>query len=302
MKYTIFLTSLVGLAAIPTLAQQTPTPEPAAIHQVDFSKAYIIIPETQPETTNSEAEKTETQDTPTLQIGGVKTLEILDNEVTQLNWTLSLDFNSDEDTFHLSTQPQSNNFDPELLQQQLRDSVWTGEYKTVKNRYSTELRIQSVQQGFIGGEIIHTTTEEPEPSSFLHTKVVGDITTQYLIEEDEEEPNWIYVDEYDEMVTQINKENEEKEEEGIVPNPTILDTRHLIRLKRTRRIGDPKHSSSSWGAHNEYRLTLENNKITGGVGIPPDNFGVKDELRGNGEIELTRLLSPPVETTPSVPE
>jgi len=298
MKYTIFLTSLVGLAAMPILAQQTPTPEPAAENQVDFSKAYIIIPEAP--TKKSTTEKTET--TPKLHIGGVKTLEILGDEVTQLNWTLSLDFNSNEDSFHLSTLPESNDFDPELLQQQLRDSVWTGEYKTVKNHYSTELRIQSVQQGFIGGEIIHTTAEEPEPSSFLHTKVVGDITTQYLIEEDEEEPIWIDVDQYDERVTQINKENEEKEEDDIAPTPTILDTRHLIRLKRTRRIGDPKHATSSWGAHNEYRLTLENNNITGGAGIPPDSFGVKDELRGNGQIELTRLLSPPVESTPSEPE
>ena len=318
MKYTITLISFVGLlAAMPAvLADETETPEKAAesaekaIHQVDFSKAYVIIPEIPPstaETENAETQDAETQDaetenaqtenTQTLRIGGVETREIRGDEVTPFNWILSLDFNTEDGTFDLQTLPQDES-EVELLQQRLRGTVWTGEYKTANNLYSTELRFKAVQKGFVGAEIIHETKENPELSSFLHAKVAGDITTQYLIDEEGDgESVWVDVSRYKEIVKQINEDNEDKEGDDIAPIPAILDIRHLIRLKRTWIIEEPKHATSRWGSHSEYRLTLEDNKITGGVGTPPESYGAEDALAGNGEIELTRIEKP-VETPP----
>ncbi|MBE9561748.1 MAG: hypothetical protein IMF12_02625, partial [Proteobacteria bacterium] len=60
----------------------------------------------------------------------------------------------------------------------------------------------------------------------------------------------------------------------------------FIRVKRGQRIGDSKHSSSSWGTFNEYRLTLENGKIIGNVGKPAEKYSDKDSLTGNGRIIL----------------
>ncbi|MDM8558293.1 hypothetical protein QUF54_04675 [Candidatus Marithioploca araucensis] len=275
MNHTIILIILVSLLT-PALAQE-----------VDFSKAYVIIPETSP---SIEEEKQR------VRIGGVKTVETRDDEVTVFNWTLSLDFDPENASFHL-LEAQLQEEESIILQQRLRGTIWKGDYRTVNNLYLTELRFKSVQEGFVGGEIIHTTSEQPEPSSFLHAKVAGDITTQYFINEEREidEENeliWVDVDKYKEIVNSVQEKNEGKEEDEIVPIPPILETRHLIRLKRTRPIGKLIHATGHWGSHNEYRLTLEQDRLVGSVGTPANSYGVKDVLTGNGELELRMFIEP----------
>ncbi len=275
---------------------------------VDFSKAYVLpkiaIPtETNPLTedeslTEDEKAPVEMPLPPVVRIGGVETTETHNDEVTVFNWILSLGFDSDKATFHVQEANLQNHFDPQLLQQQLHGTTWTGEYKTARSLYSTELRFISVQNGFIGAEIIHRTSEEPEPSSFLQAKVTGDITTQYQIDENGELV-WVDVERYEEMVAKINESNEGKEGDDMAPIPTILEARHIIRLKRLRSI-NARHASSRWGSHSEYRLLLEKNKMAGGVGTPSESYSSSDALTGNGVIELSN--SEEIDTEPPLPE
>jgi len=297
MKHTFWLLSLT-LFTTPILAQT----------EVDFSNAYVIPETTSTETeTETDATTEETAETPfyesQLHIGGVQTTQTRGTEVTIFNWILSLAFNPTSTTFHVIEVVAQNHFDPELLQQHLRGSVWKGEYKTSKNLYLTEFEIKSVQNGFIAGEMTHTTGEKSEedstPSSHLKAKMAGDIVTQYLIDENNDDNLvWVSVARYQEIVAEIAEKNQGKEGDDITSNPEILDTRHLIRLKRMRPIGDFKHASSRWGSHHEYRLTLEQDKLTGNVGNPPDSFGSQDVLVGNGQItlfrEVTQEISEPV--------
>lgn len=300
MKQTITLISLIVL-----LSTQT-----SVADKVDFSKAYIIMPtETLTEDDTSENDENEEStdeieevaSPPTLQIGGVETTVKNEGEVTVFNWKLFLN-SPDNTTYYVYEVKPQNYFDPELLQQRLRGTTWDGYYQTSKTRYVTRLLLISIQNGFVGGEIIHTTGKIPHlpsddpPSSFLHARVAGDITTQYKIEEnDDGKLVWVSVSEYEKRVAKINKANEGKEGDKVTPVPKILEARHKIRLKRTRDMSDKtKNANSRWGSHNEYRLILEEdketaeyNKITGHVGIPPESYGSSDVLTGNGKIELT---------------
>ncbi|MDM8567335.1 hypothetical protein QUF74_17010 [Candidatus Halobeggiatoa sp. HSG11] len=260
MKILITLLGLLGLLTV----QAT---------EIDFSKAYFL-----------DSVETEETDTPlVLNIAGVQTTQQTNKEEITLDWILSLGFNPDDATFHLLDSIPQKHFDVQLEQQRLRGTNWEGEYKTSSNLYETELYIKAVQAGFVGAEVVHYTLDDPEPSNFLRAKLIGDINSQYLIDKDQEgELDWVDVDEYEDIVEDIN----EKEESEANPIPEILSIRHLMRLKRGQRIGDSEHATSSWGTFNEYRLTLEDGKITGNVGKPPEKYGSKDALTGNGKIEL----------------
>ena len=104
--------------------------------EVDFSKVYI--------------DEVEIPPSPTLRIGGVETIESHYDEVAVFNWKLLLGFNPDNATFYVKDAQLQNYFADQLLQQRLRGTIWKGDYKTAKNVYSTELRLISVQNGFIG--------------------------------------------------------------------------------------------------------------------------------------------------------
>ncbi len=298
MKYTIILI-LNFILLVPALAQE-----------VDLTKAYLITPEP------IETDEAETSSL-ILQIGGIKITEVHEDKVTERDWKLLLDFGSSGDCIFKSQENTSSPVfrllepifqnrldDPQLLQQQLSGTVWKGEYITSKNVYDTELRLKVVQAGFVGGEIIHTVREEPDPSSFLHATVAGDIVTQFLINDsvdddkidnfidkqavDEEEIDkiWVSVNGYEEIIEEIREANEDKEEE-FIQNPQIVRTRQLLRLKRNRNIGDSQKTSERWGSYHEYRLVLESSKLLiGSAGTPPKNFGSKDALTGIGDIEL----------------
>ena len=287
MKYTPILISFVSLLSTQVLAAD-----------VDFSNGYVIPSALLPLPIEGEAPLP-----PTLQVGGIKTTNVEGEQVITFHWILSLSFNPNNTTFQVIDAIPQNPFEPKVLQQRLRGTVWRGDYRTAQNLYSTELQIKSVQAGFVGGEITHTTLDEPDRSSFLTTKVVGDITTQYLIDEEGEGVLvWVDVPRYQTIVAEINGENEEnagKEGEEIIPAPAILDSRHLIWLKRAKSIGEYKHASSRWGSHNEYRLVLDNNRLFGNVGTPSDSYGPENALTGIGDIEL--FLVQPQDVAPSPP-
>jgi hypothetical protein len=294
MKYIPILISLIMLNT------------PALAADVDFSNGYVIPLAPLPPPIEGEFPPP-----PTLQVGGVKTTNLEGEQLTTLYWILSLGFNPDNITFQVVDAFPQNPFDPEMLQQRLRDTVWLGDYRTSKNLYSTELEIKSVQAGFVGGEIKHFTLDgnitspidEEKPSNFLTAKVVGDITTQYLIDEEGDGVLvWVEIPRYQAILVEINEENaknEGKEDAEIIPAPAILDSRQLIQLKRAKSIGQFKNANSRWGSHNEYRFTLENDRLFGSVGTPPDSYGSENALTGVGEIEL--FLEQPEDVTPEPP-
>ncbi|MFK5970516.1 MAG: hypothetical protein QM487_10405 [Candidatus Marithrix sp.] len=264
MKYFIGLISLCGVLVV------------SQASEVDFSKAYLNNTDTHL----------------VLNIAGIQTTNQTDFGVDTLNWILSVEFNPTDTAFRLlDAEEVQDKFNVELAQQSLRNKKWKGEYTTANNVYETELQINIVQAGFIGAEVIHYTYifDEPEPSNFLHAKLIGNINSQYQINEDQEgDLDWINVNEYKQKIAEINERNASKQD-GQEPEviPEIKAIRHLMRLKRGQKIGESKHASSSWGTFNEYRLTLENDTIIGNVGKPPEKYGDKDLLITNSKIKLT---------------
>lgn len=231
--------------------------------EVDFSKAYVITKSTLP----SE-----------LRIGGVETRTNKD----LLIHSLRLGFNQKNASFRiLEATPQTS--DAQLLEQLLRGTTWTGNYKTNRNYYQTELYFDSVQHGYVGGEIYHTTTD-PESPIFLRAKVAGNIVTQYLIEEENKEPRWVDADQID---------YEALPPETIIPPVEVTRIRQIIRLKRIQAI-EFEHNGGGWGTYNEYRFALVENELTGIVGTPTDRFGNSNAMTGVGEIRL-KLKEEPAE-------
>jgi hypothetical protein len=229
---------------------------------VDFSKAYVI-PGT--ESPNE------------LQIGGVMTY---DDDVVLMN-SILLGFSAEDRSFKI-LKAQVQHSDAELLEQRLRGTQWTGTYKTNKNLYLTELTLKTVQNGFIAGEMIHKTAD-PETSNFLRAEVGGSIITQYFVDP-ESKNEWVWVN-----ADEVNYET-------TLPSSHV---RQLIRLKRLRGL-EFKHASSRWGSQSEYRLVLENNRLTGDVGTPPEDYTTSDGLSGVGLVELEEIVPKP-ETSPIAP-
>lgn len=257
MRYLTFL--LILLPLIANAAEEAPETE------VDFSKAYIITPAKSP---------TE------LRIGGVETHTNKDLFVH----SLLLGFNQTNATFRiLEATPQISS--AQLLEQMLRGTTWVGGYTTSKNYYQTELYFASIQQGYIGGEIIHTTTD-PENPIFLRAKIAGNIVTQYFITEKNKEPRWIDAEQIDYNTLTPDT---------IIPPVEATHIRHIVRLKRVQALSF-KHNEGGWGTYNEYRFALVENELNGVVGTPSDRYGSSDTMTGVGEIRL-KLKEEPIEET-----
>lgn len=216
--------------------------------EVDFSKAYVIP---QKEAINQ------------IGIGGIL-VKGNDYIVTD---SILLGFNPNDASFQLLSSGQQN-LDAQWAAQRLRGTTWKGYYRAVRNEYVTELSIQSVQNSFIGGEIVHETADA-EPSNSLRTTVAGDFTTQYWVSTGEgKEAEWQDADAVD--AEQLS---------------STTPIRLLARMKRIRAL-ENHHAGSGWGTNNEYRLTIEGNYITGSIGTPSEKFDNSDDMTGNGLIEL----------------
>lgn len=262
MKYALTLISFVAiLNPVAVNAADAET-------SVDFSKAYIV-----PNT----AVPTE------IRINGVETHSGKDTLVHSIN----LGFNPQNAYFSiLAVTPQTSN--AELLEQQLRGTLWKGDYRTNVNLYRTELQLQTVQNGFVGGQIIHTTAD-PESPVFLRAEVAGNIVTQYLLDaKGTGELTWVDSDQIDYEKLPANT---------VIPPDDAARIRHLLRLKRMRAL-EFTNSSNGWGSHSEYRLVLVNDELTGSVGTPPDRYNSNDVMTSNGDIVLKRELPAPVTVLP----
>ncbi|OQW94258.1 MAG: hypothetical protein BWK79_06835 [Beggiatoa sp. IS2] len=258
MKYALTLVSLVPLLA------NAASPEAS----VDFSKAYIV-PNTPAPTE--------------IRIGGVET----HNGKDTLVHSIVLGFNSPDTSFKiLAATPQTSS--AELLEQQLRGTIWKGDYRTNTNLYRTELQLLTVENSFVGGQVTHTTAD-PESPVFLRAEVAGNIVTQYLIDAvGTGELTWVDSDQIDYKKLPANT---------IIPPDDAARIRQLLRLKRTRAL-EFKNSTIGWGSNSEYRLVLVNTELTGSVGTPPDRYTGSDVMTGNGEIVLKQELPAPVEALP----
>ena len=140
-----------------------------------------------------------------------------------------------------------------------------GQYLIYDNNYSTTLKLVVVQDGYVGGEITHSSQEKNE--NYLHARVTGDILSQYQIGDD-------FIDE-DRLTSEVL--------DNLSPD-TI--TRQLIRIKRVRALKF-KNGDSSWSTNREYRMILENGMLSGAVAIPNSSYGEGDKTNETGNILLT---------------
>lgn len=230
MKQLLLVISLIFVS--PLFAQ------PA---DIDFSKAYIV-----PE--QSSVDK--------VTIGGIKPLW------SELFYSVDFTLAPDYTMSVLGVLNQSSI--QEQLEQRLRNTTWKGSYAVNNDNYTTTLKLVVVQDGYVGGEIIHSESEA-EGGGYLHTRVTGDILTQYQIGD-------TFVDE-DRIV--------------LVELPPSIESRQLVRIKRVRAIEFINDGDGSvWNTNREYRMTLEDNILTGVVGVPNDVYGSGDETSENGSITL----------------
>ena len=227
---------VVGLILVSSLHAQ-----PA---DIDFSKAYVV-----PE--QSSVDK--------VTIGGIKPLW------SELFYSVDFLLAPDYTMSLVGVLNQSSIL--EQLEQRLRNTTWKGSYAVNNDNFITTLKLVVVQDGYVGGEIIHTESET-EGGGYLHSRVTGDILTQYQIGD-------TFIDE-DRITPEV-----------LTELPPTTETRQLIRIKRVRAIefindGD----GSAWNTNREYRMTLEDNILTGIVGIPNNSYGSDDGTSGNGSITL----------------
>jgi hypothetical protein len=192
-----------------------------------------------------------------LTIGGITTL--WDNATYVVNFGLSPDYNLIIQGGLAQTSPS------EVLEQQLRNSTWQGTYDIGYNHFSTTLTLVVVQNGYVGGEIIHS---EPQRGGYLHCRVTGDIVTQYQVDD-----------------TFMDEDRLSPEELANLS----LDTpnRQLIRIKRVRALEFNDNAGDGWNANREYRVILQDNMLVGSVGIPNDGYGQGDATSSNGNLSLT---------------
>jgi hypothetical protein len=211
---------------------------------VDFSKSYVI-----PETSGID----------TLTVGGITTL--WDNATYSVDFWLSPDYNLIIKGALAQSSPS------EVLEQRLRNTTWQGIYSVNNDNFTTTLKLVVVQNGYVGGEVIHSEGVETG-GGYLHSRVTGDIITQYQI-------NGVFLDQDRISPTELAN--------------LSLDTpnRQLVRIKRVRALEFKNDADgSSWSTNREYRVVLENNMLSGSVGIPATSYGEGDETSENGSIVL----------------
>ncbi|MCK5830885.1 MAG: hypothetical protein KAH20_11350 [Methylococcales bacterium] len=186
----------------------------------------------------------------------------------------SVGFNLREDLTLSITNSAIQRSTSEVLEQNLRNTKWKGTYAINDNIYTTILNLVVVQNGYVGGEIIHSESVQ-EGNALLHARVTGDIVTQFKI-------NGSFMDE-DRVATDV-----------LNSLPENTENRQLIRVKRMRALefrndkNDKSDNNGKWGTNKEYRLTLENGVLAGSVGTPNGTIGTNDGTTSNGKISLTR--------------
>jgi len=214
------------------------------LSSLDFSKAYVVPSESQVDKVT---------------LGGILSLE--DNKFYTTDFTL-------RDAQNLNIlEMRAESSDEETLEQNLRNSVWKGTYDIYDKSYTTILNLIVVQDGYVGGEVIHE--EQADNTGFLRARVTGDILNQYQID-------GVFTDE------------DRIESDVLAELPADTPTRQLLRIKRVRAFEFVNSSDGNrWSTNREYRMTLEGNTLTGIVGIPADTYGSSDGTSENGDINLT---------------
>lgn len=218
------------------------TPYATWLSSIDFSKAYVV-----PNLSLTDK----------VTLGGI--LSLKDSKFYTVDFVLR-----DDKTLSIIAMRNESSI-KEVLEQKLRNTVWKGTYDINNESYITTLTFVVVQDGYVGGEVVHE--GQGSNTKFLHARVTGDILNQYQI-------NGVLTDE-DRIDPAVL--------EGL---PIDTPTRQLIRIKRVRAIKFTNGSNSSWSTNREYRMTLEADKLTGIVGIPADTYGSDDGTSDNGNVNL----------------
>lgn len=213
---------------------------------IDFSKAYVI---------------TEGSTVDHVRLGGLKPTWM--NDFFYVDFLLLPDFSMSVSGVMQEVSPR------EQLEQRLRNTTWSGTYEVHDKEYPTQLSLMAVQNGYIGGEIIHSPDTNGQ-GGYLNVRVAGDIILQYFI-------GGKYTDE-DALSNKV-----------IESLPQNTSVRYIIRLKRMRVLefinGD---NNSTWSSNREYRLFLENGVLSGTVAVPAERYGDSEDTSEYGSVSLTQ--------------
>ena len=192
-------------------------------------------------------------------LGGILSLE--DNKFYTTDFTL-------RDAQNLNIlEMRAESSAEDTLEQSLRNTVWKGTYDIYDKSYATTLNLIVVQDGYAGGEVTHE--GQADNPVFLHARVTGDILNQYQID-------GVFTDE-DRITSDM-----------LAELPADTPTRQLLRIKRVRAFEFVNAADSTgWSTNREYRMILEDDKLTGIVGVPADRYGSSDGTSDNGDINLT---------------
>ncbi|MEN9843327.1 MAG: hypothetical protein RLZZ612_1156 [Pseudomonadota bacterium] len=181
------------------------------------------------------------------------------NSIFSVDWTIQPDYSLK------LTNGDALNTVQSLLEQSLRNTKWIGTYSVNGYQYSTTLDISAVQNGYVGAEISHSGGVN---GSSLIARLGGEIIKQYLI-------NGVRYDEDFMSSAQLSS----------VGNASPVG--YLVRIKRTRAL-TYIDSTSGWSTNREYRLTLNENQLSGTVVIPADVFGTSTDNSSLGTITLSK--------------
>ncbi len=208
---------------------------------VDFSKAYVI---------------SEKSGVDKVTLGGIKPLwsDLFFSVDFALNPQYSLELKG---AFNQSSLQ-------EQLEQSLRNTKWQGTYKVYGRNYTTTLNLTVVQDGYVGGEISHQSTNISDGS--LTSRVAGDIINQFQI-------NGNFFDQ-DRIASDV-----------FAKLPASTPTKQLIRVKRMRTL-DFTNGSNLWSNNREYRMTLENGVLSGIVAVPSETVGATENSNDYGDVLL----------------
>jgi hypothetical protein len=212
------------------------------LSSIDFSKSYVV-----PDLSSTDK----------ITLGGI--LSLKDSRYYTADFALR-----DDKTLSIIAMRNESSI-REVLEQKLRNTVWKGTYVIGSSHYTTTLTLIVVQDGYVGGEVVHDPTA-PD-TMLLHARVTGDILNQYQI-------NGVFTDE-DRISPAVLS--------GL---PINTPTRQLVRIKRVRALKFVNSGNNSWSTNREYRMTLENDKLTGIVGIPAETYGSDDGTSDNGNVNL----------------
>lgn len=222
----------------------------AATPPVDFSKAYVVGSQS---------------GVGAITLGGIAMAN--DSNVYTANFNLQSDYSLALSGGNVLATSET------LLEQSVRNSVWTGTYSVGAYTYQTTLTFTVVQSGVAAGSVQHVGDAK---SGSLDARIAGDIVGQYQL-----------TNPVTGTLAWFDADRVPANMQALVNAKTPVQ--FILRMKRIGANSYANGDLAGWSYSREYRLTLDGTggTLTGQVAVPPDTFG-STETGDNGTLTLAR--------------